>query len=204
MKHITELINQNTIDNCVHLGDEQLFNFSVDEINFIVSEFGGKRMVKLPQAETIFFEWFKINDPDVWDDLWNDNKYDEEDYAVSDELYSVSITLLPYILDDSGRGFPICDLINNDNYYFHIDNMIGEESKIIIDSAKELFRNTQKITIAQLLAIEISIAPIDIWHFAYKHKLNLNEAKKSVQELIDDDALVHLTQAEYLIQFLPF
>lgn len=203
MKHIIELINQNIIENCVQLPDEQLFNFSNEEIDFIVSKFGGKLMIKLPQTEIIFFEWLKINDPDVWDDIWNNNNYADED-DTNDELYSVSIILLPYILDDNGRGFTICDLINNDNYYFHIDNMVGEEAQIIIDSAKKLFKQTQKITIAQLLAIEISIAPIDIWHFAYKHKLNINEAKKAVQELVDDDALVHLTQAEYLMPFIPF
>ena len=200
MEHIVELINQSTIDNCVHLTDKQLFNFSDEEITFIVNNFAGKLMIKLPLIEINFFEWLKLNDPDVWTDMWSDCISENN---ISD-LYRVSIIFLHHILDDSGRGFPICDLRNCDNYYFHISNMVDEESKIIIDTSKELFRRMQKITVAQLLAIEISIAPIDIWHFAYKHKLDLDEAKKAVQELVEDDALVHITQAEYLLPFLPF
>ena len=197
MKHIVELIDQATIGNCVHLTDEQLFKLSNDEVNFIVNKFASKLMIKLPIAEINFFEWLKTNDLDVWNDMWDDSIFENE-------LYIVSITFLPHILDDSGRGFPICDLRNNDNYYFHINNMVDEESKIIIDSAKELFKRMQKITVAQLLAIEISIAPIDVWHFAYKHKIKLDDAKKAVQELVEDEALVHITQAEYLLPFLPF
>jgi len=193
MKHIIELINQNTIKNNVHLTDEQLLRFSGDEINFIVKQFGGKRMIKLPLTEVNFFEWLKINDTNVWNDIWED--------CSSDELYTVSIIFLPYILD---KGFLICDLMKNDNYYFHIDNMVDAESKIIIDAARNRLKNNQKLTIAQLFVLEISIAPIDIWHFAYKYKINLNEVKKAVSELVEDDALVHLKEAEYLIPFLPY
>ena len=204
MKHILELIKHNTINNCVYLTDEQLFNLSDKEIDFITNKFGGKLMIKLTQREISFFEWLKINDVEIWDDIWS-NACNNEDCHHSDEkLYTVSIMLLPNILDDLGRGFPICDLINNDNYYFHKDHIIGEEGKIIVEVAKKMFSQNQKITIAQLLVIEISIAPIDIWHFSYKHQLNINEVKNAVKELVEDNAIVHLTAAEHLLPFIPF
>ena len=204
MRHITELIKHNTINNCVYLTDEELYNLTDKEIDFITNKYSGKLMIKLPHKEIIFFEWLKINDIEVWKDIWN-NVCDNEECNHNDEdLYIVSIALLANILDDSGRGFPICDLVNNDNYYFHKDQMIGEEGKIIIDVAKKMFNYKQKITIAQLLAIEINIAPIDIWHFAYKHQLSINEVKSAVKELVEDNAIIHLTDAEYLLPFIPF
>jgi len=53
-----------------------------------------------------------------------------------------------------------------------------------------------------LLALEISVSPIDIWHFAYKHKVPLRDAKAAVAQLVDDHALVHITDAEHLARFI--
>jgi hypothetical protein len=52
------------------------------------------------------------------------------------------------------------------------------------------------------LALEISMGAIDIWHFAYKHKIDLTQAKKAVSDMVDDGVLVHLTESEHLIPFL--
>lgn len=159
------------------------------------------QMIKLPKSEIQFFEWLKENDPDVWKDLWeldNDNISDIN----SENSYLISKTFLPALLRKDGRGFPICDLVNVDNYYFSLHQLPDDESKIFIESAKERFINRDNLTISQLLALEISMGAIDIWHFAYKHKIDLNQAKKAVSDMVDDGVLVHLTESEHLIPFL--
>jgi len=108
------------------------------------------------------------------------------------------------VVNKDGRGLPICDLQTTDNYFFSIDNMVDEESKIIIEVAEELCRQNKPLTIPQLLAFEISFEPIDIWHFAYKHKIELGVAKNAVEQLVNDGALVHLKEYEYLIPFIHF
>ena len=56
----------------------------------------------------------------------------------------------------------------------------------------------------QLLALQISAEPIDIWHFAYKNKFEIETAKKAAESLVEDNALVHFKEAEYLAQFVDF
>ena len=63
--------------------------------------------MKLPPSEISFFEWLKKNDNIVWNDLWNEDE----------DLYQVSIDLLPQF-SDNRNGFPICDLQDGLNYYF--------------------------------------------------------------------------------------
>ncbi len=161
----------------------------------IVEELKKTQTLKLPKYEIDFFEWLKENDVNVWNDIWLDDNPVEEPYVVS-------ISFLTKLLEKDGRGFPICDLVNNDNFYFSINHMVDEESKMLIDSAKNRFVAKDKLTIAQLLALEIAMGEIDIWHFAYKHKIDLNEAKNAVYELVNDEVLVHLKSTEHLTTFI--
>lgn len=162
------------------------------------------QLIQLPKAEIQFFEWLKEQDFEVWKDLWElDNEIDKS-FNSDNVNYLVSKTFLPLLLRNDGRGFPICDLVNSDNYFFTSHQLPDEDSKIFIESAKERFINKDKLTISQLLALEISMGAIDIWHFAYKHNINLKEAKKSVAEMVDDGILVHLTESEHLIPFINF
>lgn len=155
------------------------------------------QLFRLPGSEISFFEWLKENDIEVWKDLWElDNEIQEE------EDYLVSKIFLPIILKKDGRGFPICDLVKNDNYYFTLHHLSDEESKIFIESSKERFINKEILTVDQLLALEISMSPIDIWHFAYKHNIELDKAKKAVHDMVEDGVLVHLKESEYLIPFI--
>lgn len=184
--------NQNLIEI-----DENLFAELQNEqilTNFL-SNIEHTKMFKLPQKEIDFFEWLKLEEPQIWKDLW------------SDELtppYYVSLNFLPLIIKNGYRGFPICDLLNNDNYYFVPAHLADRESEIFADSSKTRFINRQALTVPQLLAMEISLDPIDIWHFAYKHKIEISEAKKAVKSLVDDELLVHLTDSEYLSVFINF
>jgi hypothetical protein len=180
----------------IKLSDEEWNTLDADQILEILNTYGGKRMMLLLEAEIAFFEWLKQNDEPVWNDLW---------LADDDtQPYLVSVDLLPVVLNKDGRGFPICDLQTTDNYFFSIKNMVDEESKLMIEAAKELFQKRRPMTAAQLLALEISLDPIDIWHFAYKHHIALSEAKQAVASLVEDNALVHLKEAEYVTPFIHF
>jgi len=181
--------------NYIYFTDREFSSLVEDTVNEILNEFSGKCMLRLPEEEIIFFEWLKENDFAVWNDIWNDE---------ISETYLVSIDLLPVIMNLDGRGFPICDLQTVDNYYFSINNMVDKESKILIEASQELFKNNKSLTPAQMLALEISLEPIDIWHFAYKHKIKLEVAKEAVNLLVADNALVHLKEAEYITTFVNF
>ncbi len=177
------------------------------------------QLFRLHNSEIKFFEWLKENDIEVWNDLWKlDNPVDEDinDEDVNDGFevvndkvedkvdYLVSKIFLPVILKKDGRGFPICDLVTTDNYYFTPHQLPDDESKIFVESSKERFLKKEVLTTAQLLAIEISMGDIDIWHFAYKHKIELPKAKKAVWDMVEDGILVHLKESEHLIPFLNF
>ncbi|MER3329557.1 MAG: hypothetical protein RIF34_08280 [Candidatus Kapaibacterium sp.] len=156
------------------------------------NEFTTSRMFKLPQFEIDFFKWVKENDRLVWNDLWTEE----------DENYAVSIEFLPLLLEKDGRGFPICDLQTVDNYYFMPQLLVDRESDVMVEAAKIRFLEKRGLTPSQLLALEIHFGGIDIWHFAYKHKIELQEAKAAVASLVEDQVLVHLTDAEHLAPIL--
>ncbi len=173
--------------------EDQFKAMTDEDARAIVARFGDKGLFRLPYSEIYFFEWLKEADSKVWEDLWT---------SEMDEPYIVSLTFLPKMLLKDGRGFPICDLLSVDNYYFTQSHMVDEESKILIETAKTRFLDKEPLTVAQLLALEISMDPIDIWHFAFKHSIDLQEAKEAVAKLVEDKALVHLTLAEYLAPFV--
>ncbi len=159
----------------------------------IVAELKHRALFKLPKYEIAFQEWLKENDRHIWDDLWSCELH---------EPYIVSIIFLPNLVERDGRGFPICDLERNDNYFFNEKHMTDEESKVYIETSRVRFKDHKELTVAQLLALEISVGPIDIWHFAYKYKISIAAAKQAVEDLKDDFALVHLTDAEHLAKFM--
>jgi hypothetical protein len=174
---------------------EEIFN-EIDEEKALALRlhFEHKTFMLLPLKEINFFEWVKTADRAVWDDLWADDQ-------MFDMPYIVGFIFLPLLVSKT-RGFPICDLIEVDNYYFTAKHMVDHESEITVDSAKERFMNKSSLSVSQMLALEIHLYPIDIWRFSYNHRINLDEAKQSVKTLVDDNVLVHLTDAEHLATFI--
>lgn len=174
---------------------EEIFNqITVDIAKELVQKFSHDTLVYLPEREIQFFEWLKEKDYDVWDDLWG---------GVNEEPYVVSISFLPLLIRRFG-GFPICDLVNNVNYYFTEEMIIQKTSHLLLETLREKFLRNEKLTIAQALLLEMSIAPVDIWHFAYYHHIPLSEAKKAVEELVEDNLIVHYKTAEELANFVQF
>lgn len=166
----------------------------VDTAKEIVREFGNDTLLFLPQHEIQFFEWLKTVDRKVWNDLWAD---------VEEEPYVVSTAFLPLLIDKL-RGFPICDLVSNDNYYFTQDCINWKAAEHVLEGIQERFLRRESLTIPQHLLLEISIHPIDIWHFAYHYQLDLDEIKSAVKELVEDNLLIHLKKAEDLADYIQF
>lgn len=179
-------------DGVLHIPSEVFAKMDKDYGELLKNDFIHTRMMKLPESEIYFFEWLKENDRLVWNDLWE----------TDDEPYIISLEFLPRLLEKDGRGFPICDLRTVDNYYFTPQLLVDKESDAMIEATKIRFTEKQAISTNQLLALEIHFGGIDIWHFAYKHNIDLAEAKKAAHSLIDDQILIHLTQAEHLAPIL--
>jgi hypothetical protein len=177
---------------------QDIFNsLNLDEAVQIRDDENISRMFKLPKSEIIFFEWLRENDSHVWRDLWSGDEIVKEPYIVSNFL-------LPALVGESSNGFPICDLETCDNFFFVPDHLADQESKVFLDVAKNKLAEKTQMTIKELLVLEISLLAIDIWHFAYKYKLDLAECKDNVAKLVGDNALVHLKEAEHLSPFVSF
>lgn len=173
---------------------EDVFNgLSEENTKTIIKIFGKSEVMKLPEKEIDFFEWLKINDRDIWNDLWD----------AEEDPYVVSVNFLPLLMNKT-RGFPICDLLNNDNYYFTSSHMVDQESKDMIESVQKMYMDKKKLTIEQTLVLEISIAPIDIWRFAYRYNIPIERAKNVVSNLVDEKILVHLKESEHIANFIEF
>lgn len=181
----------------VEFTDELIYEMPDEAAEEIAKRYGNRGLMKLPSKEIEFFEWVKRNDPNVWDDLWTGDTLDNESYVIT-------LNFLPLLKKFPDRGFPICDLLSTDNYYFTAQHMVDKESEMMVESVKQRFKGKHKLTLAQLLVLEISIDPIDIWHFAYKYKVNIDDAKEAVHELVEDGVLVHLKDADHLSSFIEF
>lgn len=183
-------------DGILELSNEEFYSLD-KEVAKRLSDENLIDLVHLPPYEIDFFEWLRKCDKEIWDDLWASDD-------LLDKPYVISTLFLPMMIEDKERGFPICDLLNKDNYFFTPKHMVDEESKVFIEVAERKFESRTRMTHMELLAFEISLGPIDIWHFSYKYKLDLNDCKNAVHKLVDDNALVHLKEAEHLAPFIEF
>lgn len=183
-----------SVAQCGHLrlSEHTLHTLTADHIFALRDRYGSRVLMRLPDHEVAFFSWMRQEDPASWTDLWGGE----------DEPYLVSLAHLEDLVGDAGtRGFMIRDLIGVDNYFFSPNLLIEKESDAFIGAVRERFSTNQSLTPAQLLAVEASIGPIDIWHFAYRHQIPLDTAKRAVAQLVDDRILLHVTRADHLAQY---
>lgn len=172
--------------------DDVLDSLDAESITAIGTQFSGGTLMLLPQREVTFFEWLRIEDPAVWADLW----------AGDDLPYIVSLAHLPDLVGASPRPtYVIRDLLTEDNYYFSPDLLIEKESDAFIHAVRDRMQSQMSLTISQLLALEASLGPVDIWHFAFSHKIALDVAKAAVAHLVDDRILLHVPRADHLAQY---
>jgi len=176
----------------IQFTDSEIINLDEKSIQQIEKVFKGYGILKLPQKEIVFFEWLKENDEAVWNDLWN----------TDDEPYKISIEFLHHFINDE-NGFPICDLENEDNYWFSVKH-IKPKGKQNFEEINQKLKTNQKLNLEELLLYEIVQNSIDIWHFSYRYKIDLDKVKELVEELHKNDILVHLTNREDLVKYIDF
>jgi len=176
----------------LRLADDVVRTIDASAVFALRDRHGARVLMRLPEQEIAFFTWMRAEDRAAWTDLWGG---DEEPYLVS----------LAHLEDFTGegyfRGYIIRDLLGVDNYFFSPNLLIEKESDAFIDAVKERFTSNLPLTIAQRLALEASMGPIDAWHFAYKHGLTLESVKQAVRQLVDDRILLHVPQADHLTQY---
>lgn len=164
-----------------------------ETVAVIVRALHAHTFMRLPEKELRFFTWLKDADVEIWNDLWN--------MAEGEEPYIVSIAMLQDIIVPN-RGFPICDLVTQDNYYFSSEHFVKGESDDFLAAIQDRVLSDSTLTVGQLLALEISIAPMDIWRFAYQHNLKIHTVKSAVEELVKDGLLIHLKTSAELAAFM--
>jgi len=174
------------------------FQFSIDELSKLdkikakqfEEHFHGRAMMKLPEDEILFFEWLKENDQSVWNDLWGDG----------DQTYCISIDFLHHFIKFS-NGFPICDLVDVDNYWFtgrHIKPKGLEKMEDIGVKVNE----GHTLSFEEAFLVEIFRGSIDLWHFCYRYKVPVKMAKERIDDMHRDDLIVHLTDRDDLVKYL--
>ncbi len=159
---------------------EDLAAMSGEQADELVALFGSTTLIRLPEREREFFDWLRAEDPAVWEDLWGDTP--------PDELYYVSIAHLTSFLPGT-RGFPVCDLVNNDNYWFTENDLTPEEGKIFVEHALDVVAEQGDLSMDQAFAIEVWRGPIDQWRFAWMYNIPLAEVRKMVHWLITEGVL---------------
>lgn len=167
---------------------EELQARDPQEIQMLLQLFGNQALIKLPNYEVEFFEWLKQEDATVWDDLWQD-----DDVAP----YLVSLAHV-YSFTNPRGSYAIRDLRNTDNYYFAPEMILAKESTAYLGAVRERFTRNESLTPAQLLALEASVGPVDIWHLAYHRGIPIESLKKAVKQLVEDQVLVHVPNADHL------
>lgn len=183
----------------VNTENGRLIRFTEDEVNSFAPEdaegiivyFRGQAMMYLPASEVQFFEWLKENDPQVWLEMWGDGT----------EPYTVSITSLRSFIGEA-RGFMVCDLEGDENYYFHKDFIIDVEKEKLLAGLLHKVREKEELRMENVFILEIWMHPTDIWHFAYKYGYTIADAKEMIQRLVDQGILRHPKKREEIAAFV--
>lgn len=177
-------------DHCLQFSTEELSKLDKTKTKKIEEHFHGRAMMKLPEDEIQFFEWLKQNDPPIWNDLWEDGT----------EPYCISIDFLHHFIKFS-NGFPICDLIGVDNYWFtgrHIKPKGMEKMEDIGVKVNEGIT----LSFEEAFLVETFRGSIDLWHFCYRYKVPIKVAKERIDDMHREDLIVHLSEREDLVKYL--
>jgi hypothetical protein len=161
----------------VDFTEPEIATITKEQAEQVVALYGGSSLMLLPEKERTFFDWVKENDRAVWDDLWGG---DEEPYLVS----------LSYLLDllPKRRGFLICDLTEQQNYFFTAEQ-IPEDGRALVDAALEIIQHNGQLSIDKAFMVEVWRAPIDIWRFAYMYNQPLDTVRDLVHWLLQEEIL---------------
>jgi hypothetical protein len=174
----------------IKFDQNELGEINRHDAEVLEKHFHGRAMMELPKEEIDFFTWLRDNDPAVWDDLWKNEE----------EPYRVSLDFLHHFIEE-GNGFPICDLIEADNYWFH-SRHIKPKAMEKMAEIQEKLDNKGSLSFEEGLLVEIARGSIDLWHFCYRYKLPILVAKNKIEAMHKEDLLVHLKDREDLVKYL--
>jgi hypothetical protein len=162
----------------VTIPEEAIAELTREQADELVARYGSSTLLTLPESEQRFFRWLRDHDPSVWADLWGD-----------DEEYLVSIGYLPELLPKR-RGFLICDLAEQQNFFFTQESITPEDGKIFLDAALDIVHQNGQLAMEQAFVIEAWRAPIDQWRFAYNYRVPLDQVKRMVLWLLAEGILL--------------
>jgi hypothetical protein len=185
IKRKIELFRDN---NYMQFTSDELKDLRPDAIEYLISQFHGYGLMKLPPSEIEFFEWMKRTDRAVWNDLWED----------AEDQYVVSINLLRQVSD---AGFPICDLISQPNYWF-CDRHIKPKGLEAMPGILAKLETNQQLTADEQFLLDIFGAPQDIWHFCYRNRFEVKQMKTVIEDMVYQGWIVHLTDREDLLRYI--
>lgn len=172
---------------------EVLAQLSPEDVASIRSAYGALYLMKLPEHEVAFFEWLKDVEPQVWTDMWG--SADEAPYLVS----------LAHLSDFAGPMHPgsfwIRDLQTVPNYFFMPDMILQKESQDFLAASQQRLLDQQRVSLPQAFALQASVGPVDLWHFAYHHQIPPAEVRDAITALVDDQIVVHVPSAEHLSDY---
>ena len=171
------------------VSDEEILALSDDDVDSVILACDATTLMRLPPREQEFFEWLRERDPLVWNDLWAD-----------DPDMLVSIHFLKE-LRTADRGFVICELEHQPNFYFTERHLKPEGLEALSVIMAKIERG-EDLAAGEVLLFEIIRAPIDIWHFCYKYSVPIESGKRAVESLVEHGFLVHLPLREDLIPYL--
>lgn len=183
----------------VTIPDDLFWKISREQAQELASAFGTTVFLRLPESERKFFEWLRRTEPEVWQDLWGMDIPEGE----SAEPYLVGVGLLPEMVHEA-RGFPICDLTTQANFFFSIKNFHAEEIKPVIDAILQRMEDRVDVSPKELFLMEIRRAPIDVWRFAYFYRLPVADVKHLAAELVEDGLLRYASEREDMSDFLEW
>lgn len=168
----------------------ELEEMRADELEHVIDYFHGYALMRLPDFEVAFFEWLKKKDLAVWQDLWGDEE----------NTYLVSIDLLREFTGER-RQFPICDLIDQPNYWFS-PRHIKPKGQEALEEIVLKIENNESLAPDELFLVELTRGPLDVWHFCYEHRLALAEMKALIADMVYRGWLVHLEKRDDLVKYI--
>jgi hypothetical protein len=192
------MTSEELIDNCltsiadrghIVLSADVLRDLSPENVEAIQQALGTRELMMLPEHEIRFYEWLREADAEVWNDLWAGD---------TRAPYLVSLAYLSLFTGERPGVFHIRDLRSVDNYFFAPEMILEKESVAFLEASRNLLAGRQPMSPAQLLALEASMGPTDVWHFAYRHNLPVLTVKLAVRQLVDDRILLHVPDADHL------
>ncbi len=197
IQEISEWLSRETQQgDFVRMSDEMMAAMTVEQAREVIKQFGANTLLLLPSAEIRFFEWLKERAPEVWNDLWQEDE-------VGNQAYVVALAHLEDLLPQ-GRGFPICDLQNQPNFYFTYKHILHEEAKPYVDAVLQKLEDGKQLSLAETFVLEIREKPLDIWRFAYNYKLDPEQAKAIVYELVEGGILQYTPSKDELSEYHVF